>query len=124
MKSTTFDWRPWLIPVTLVIIWEVVVRLQLVSVSLFPSPYSIVVTGGELLLSGELVKHISASLGRALLGMAIGGLIGFVLGIINGLSERSYAYIDSTVQMIRNVPHLALLPLVIVRSEEHTSELQ
>jgi len=114
MRGKSFDWRPWFIPVTLIVIWEVIVRLQIVSESLFPSPLSILLKGWELLISGELLTHISASLARALLGMLIGGLIGFILGISNGLSERSYAFIDSTVQMIRNVPHLALLPLVIV----------
>lgn len=114
MKKVKFDIRPWLLPMALIIIWEIVVRLNIVSVSLFPSPISILGKGVELLMNGELIKHISASLGRAVLGMAIGGLIGFVLGIINGLSNKSYIFLDSTVQMIRNIPHLALLPLVIV----------
>lgn len=114
MTKLQFDIRPWIVPILLLIIWEVVVRMELVSTSLFPSPFSIIVKGWELLLSGELVTHISASLGRALAGMLIGGVIGFVLGIVNGLSDKSYTYLDSTIQMIRNVPHLALLPLVIV----------
>src|SRR5690625_2332744 len=114
MKKTIFDIRPWILPIGLIIIWELVVRLDIVSASLFPAPISIVMAGWELLITGELITHISASLGRAIVGMLIGGLIGFVLGIINGLSDKSYTYLDSTIQMIRNVPHLALLPLVIV----------
>ncbi len=114
MKKTMIDIRPWIVPIALLIIWEVVVRLNLISASLFPSPISIIVTGWELLISGELITHISASLGRAVAGMLIGGIIGFVLGIVNGLSDKSYTYLDSTIQMIRNIPHLALLPLVIV----------
>lgn len=114
MNKSLLDIRPWILPIALLIIWEVVVRLHIVSASLFPSPISILTTGWELIVSGELTKHIFASLSRAVAGMIIGGLIGFVLGIINGLFDKSFAFLDSTIQMIRNVPHLALLPLVIV----------
>lgn len=114
MNKGLFDIRPWVLPIALLIIWEVIVRLNIVSASLFPSPVSILITGWELMVSGELTKHIFASLSRAVVGMIIGGLIGFVLGIINGLFDKSFAFLDSTIQMIRNVPHLALLPLVIV----------
>lgn len=114
MKKAIIDLRPWIVPILLLIIWEVVARLNLVSASLFPSPISIIVKGWELTISGELATHVWASLSRALAGMLIGGTIGFVLGIVNGLSDRSYVYLDSTIQMIRNIPHLALIPLVIV----------
>ena len=39
---------------------------------------------------------------------------GFVLGLANGTSQTASRLLDSTVQMIRNVPHLALIPLVIL----------
>lgn len=113
-KSSSLDFRPWLLPVIIVVAWEIVARLQIVSESLFPPPLKIVATGWELLASGELVSHIGVSLGRALTGMLIGGLIGFILGVLNGLSKKSYLYLDTTIQMIRNIPHLALIPLIIV----------
>ena len=40
--------------------------------------------------------------------------IGLALGLLNGLSRLSFSVTDTSVQMIRNVPHLALIPLVIV----------
>ena len=42
------------------------------------------------------------------------GSIGLVLGFITGLSTWGERLLDSSVQMIRNVPHLALIPLVIL----------
>ena len=114
MKKSHIDIRPWVLPIGIIIVWEIIVRLQLVSESLFPSPIKIVSTGWELLSSGELVSHIGVSLGRAVTGMIIGGLIGFALGVLNGLSKKSYVYLDTTIQMIRNIPHLALIPLIIV----------
>ncbi|KTS27589.1 ABC transporter permease, partial [Methylobacterium indicum] len=43
-----------------------------------------------------------------------GGGIGFGLGLANGLSRLSDRLTDTTVQMIRNIPHLSLIPLVIL----------
>ena len=109
-----FDFRPWVIPVVLLVVWEIIVRLEIISASLFPSPLTILDTGWNLLVNGNLMSHIGVSLARALTGMVIGGIIGFALGVINGLSKKAYVYLDTTIQMIRNIPHLALIPLVIV----------
>lgn len=115
MKETWYEkMQPWIIPIILLISWQLVSTLGIISENLFPSPLSVIVSGWQLLVSGELFEHLTASLGRAGLGMLIGGLIGFILGIMNGLSDNSYRFTDTTIQMIRNVPHLALLPLVIV----------
>lgn len=114
MNKRGFDLRPWLLPVVIIVIWEIIVRFEIISASLFPSPITIVSSGWDLLVNGDLLSHIGISLARALTGMAIGGAIGFGLGVLNGLSKKSYIYLDTTIQMIRNIPHLALIPLVIV----------
>jgi sulfonate transport system permease protein len=44
----------------------------------------------------------------------IGGGIGFAFGLANGLSQLSSKLTDTTLQMVRNIPHLALIPLVIL----------
>ncbi len=46
--------------------------------------------------------------------MAIGGSLGLALGFLNGLSSWANRLLDSSVQMVRNVPHLALIPLAIL----------
>lgn len=60
------------------------------------------------------VANIEISFLRAIAGLVVGGGIGLALGLANGLSRLSENLTDSTLQMIRNVPHLALIPLVIV----------
>ncbi len=64
--------------------------------------------------SGELWQHLAISSWRALVGFAIGGSIGLVLGLISGLSRWGERLLDTSIQMLRNVPHLALIPLVIL----------
>jgi sulfonate transport system permease protein len=72
------------------------------------------VAGWKLLLSGELARNIWVSFWRASAGFAIGGGIGFAFGLANGLSQLSNKLTDTTLQMVRNIPHLALIPLVIL----------
>jgi sulfonate transport system permease protein len=70
--------------------------------------------GWRLTLTGELPRNIWVSFLRAMAGLAVGGGIGFALGLANGVSKWSDRLTDSTLQMVRNIPHLALIPLVIL----------
>lgn len=65
-------------------------------------------------MSGELWQHVKVSAGRALLGLLIGGGLGLLLGLLNGSSRFASTLLDTTLQMIRNIPALALIPLVIL----------
>ena len=60
------------------------------------------------------VRNIWVSFWRASVGFLIGGSIGFAFGLANGLSQISSKLTDTTLQMVRNIPHLALIPLVIL----------
>lgn len=64
--------------------------------------------------SGELWQHLAISSWRALIGFSIGGSLGLILGLISGLSRWGERLLDTSIQMLRNVPHLALIPLVIL----------
>lgn len=105
---------PWLVPVGLVILWQLLVQIGLLSTRILPAPTQVVEAGVKLFLSGELLANVKISTWRALVGFLIGGSIGLTLGVINGLSRLSEQFLDSSVQMIRNIPHLALIPLVIL----------
>ncbi|WP_040536886.1 ABC transporter permease subunit [Schleiferilactobacillus shenzhenensis] len=105
---------PWLLPVAFLAIWQLSVSTGLITSTLVPSPWAIVQDGVDLWQSGTLQKNISISLYRATVGFAIGGSAGFLLGLANGLSQRSRALLDTPLQMLRNIPHLSLIPVVII----------
>jgi sulfonate transport system permease protein len=104
----------WALPVLVLAGWEAASRAGVMPANVLPAPSAVAVAFWRLLVSGELLTNIGVSSARALAGFAIGGSIGFALGLANGLSALSRGLTDTTLQMIRNIPHLALIPLVIL----------
>ena len=105
---------PWALPVALLAIWQGAVVAGWLSTRILPAPSAVIAAGWALLESGEIWTHLAISGQRAAIGFAIGGGLGLLLGFITGLSNWGERFLDSSVQMIRNVPHLALIPLVIL----------
>ena len=105
---------PWLFPVFLVVLWQLAVQFGWLSTRILPAPTTVVNAAVKLAQSGELAKNFGISASRALTGFAIGGSIGLVLGLLNGLFVVSEKILDTTLQMWRNIPNLALIPLVIL----------
>jgi len=105
---------PWLVPVLILIAWECAARSGGLSSRVLPEPLAVVKAAWSLAQSGDLWANVKVSAWRALVGFAIGGGIGFVLGLATGLFKSAEIALDSTVQMIRNIPALAMIPLVIL----------
>lgn len=105
---------PWIIPILILIAWIIFTGDGAISSKIFPQPGKVLDSFIKLVKNGELLKSIGVSTERALSGFIVGGGIGFILGFINGLSKTAENLLDSTIQMIRNIPHLALIPLVIL----------
>ena len=104
----------WIVPLVILLVWQIACVTGFVSPRVLPAPSDVAVAGWKLAQSGELGRNIWVSFWRASVGFAIGGAIGFAFGLANGLSQLSNKLTDTTLQMVRNVPHLALIPLVIL----------
>jgi len=103
----------WSIPGVALLFWYGTTLGQS-STSLFPSPAEV----GEALIrltrDGTLAKNIQVSTLRAVAGFMIGGFIGFVLGVVTGQFRVAEKILNTPIQMVRNVPHLAMLPLILI----------
>ncbi|MDQ0070897.1 sulfonate transport system permease protein [Variovorax boronicumulans] len=105
---------PWLVPVGLIVFWQIASSLGWLSTRVLPAPVDVVKAAWSLTVSGELWTHVKVSAGRALAGLAIGGGAGLALGLLTGSVKFAETLLDSTIQMVRNIPALALIPLVIL----------
>ena len=105
---------PWLLPIAIVTAWEIAARAGWLSSRILPEPFAVVQAGVTLAASGELWQHVKVSALRALTGFAIGGGLGLALGLLTGSFRKLEIALDTTLQMIRNIPPLALIPLVIL----------
>ncbi|EYS89422.1 ABC transporter permease [Cupriavidus sp. SK-4] len=105
---------PWIVPVLLIVVWQLASQNGWLSSRVLPAPLAVVQAAWELARSGELWKHVGVSTWRALVGFAIGGGLGLLLGLLTGTFRTAATLLDSTLQMVRNIPALALIPLVIL----------
>jgi len=108
------DVAPWIVPLLVVAGWELASRTGWLSSRILPEPLAVATAFWDLLLSGTLLKDVAISSGRALAGLAIGGGLGLALGLLTGTFRTAETLLDTTLQMVRNVPPLALIPLVIL----------
>ncbi len=106
--------RPWLLPIVMLALWQASSQLGWLSVRILPAPLAVAKAAVSLLHSGELLTHVKTSAWRALSGFAIGGSLGLALGLLTGLSRSAETLLDTSLQMARNIPPLALIPLVIL----------
>ncbi len=105
---------PWAMPAAVLGAWQVGGMTGLIPADVLPPPSAVIEAGWRLAVSGDLLRNIEVSACRAGIGFAIGGGPGFSCGLLNGLSRTSERVLDTSLQMIRTIPHLALIPLVIL----------
>jgi sulfonate transport system permease protein len=104
----------WLVPLALIALWQLSASRGWLSNRVLPAPTDVISAAWTLVNSGDLWVHVKVSTGRALAGLAVGGGLGLVLGLITGTSRIAETLLDSSIQMVRNIPALALIPLVIL----------
>ena len=49
-----------------------------------------------------------------MLGFALGGFFGLLIGVIVGMNKKSEDYLNPRIQMLRTIPLLAITPLFIM----------
>ncbi len=101
-------------PLLLLLLWEVLGRIGAIDRRFFPTPSAIAGTFAELLASGVLLDHLRVSMGRVLVGFAIGAAPALVLGIAMGLSRLTRAALNPMVGALYPIPKTALFPLVLL----------
>ncbi len=94
--------------------WEAASRTGVLSPRLLAGPDTILATFWHLLANGTLERNLLVSLVRVAAGMGCAILVAVPLAFVAGMSRSGENVVDAPVQMIRTLPHLALVPLFIL----------
>jgi sulfonate transport system permease protein len=103
-----------LLPMGLALVWEFIVWRGYSNGRLVPPPTKIFATIVDLARTGELTRHIVATLTRVFAGFALGVIAGTLLGAVSGYWSLARRLLDPTVQAMRAIPSIAWVPLFIL----------
>jgi NitT/TauT family transport system permease protein len=100
--------------IVLVVLWQVGDSLGVIHSLFLPAPVTIAVALYDLAVSGELWKHLSASLVRLAIGWTIGTVCGIAVGLAVGLWSLARSPGMAVVSALFPIPKIALVPLFII----------
>ena len=88
--------------------------LKVFNPILLPAPDEVLRAGIKMAASGELLKHITASLSRVVWGFGIAAALGIVVGTALGRSRLLEHLVEPMLEMLRPIPPLAFLPMMVL----------
>jgi NitT/TauT family transport system permease protein len=100
--------------ITFVVFWEITGRFGIINPRYFPPFTKVVLSLFDLAKTGDLYKHVSISLQRALTGYTMGLCFSIPLGIAIGMFRRFEQFINPLLQLFRNLSVFSLLPVFIL----------
>lgn len=103
-----------IVPVILIVIWQLLASAGLIYEVILPSPAKCVVAFGEIIKNGSLKIDLLVSLKRVLIGCFWGIGIGMIFGLIAGFSGIFERIIDPIVNILRQISIYAWIPLIIL----------
>ena len=104
----------WIIPISVLLVWEILARVGMLPPNWLPAPSAIGQTIYQLAVAGELWKHIEVTLGRVAVGFVVGATAGTLFGGLTGYLPVARKLLDPTLQALRSVPSIAWVPLFLL----------
>ncbi len=102
------------VPVLLLIIWQALAGAGLLMEVILPSPVKIVKAFFQIIEDGTLAIDLTVSLRRVLIGYLLGAGTALILGIGSGLFKVIERIFSPLVDIIRQIPLYAWIPLIIL----------
>lgn len=97
-------------------LWELIAghvypRFNVNSQNIFPPPSAVAATAAELIASGELLRHIAASLRRVIAGFVIAAAVAIPLGLSMGAWPGWRRQMTTVIEVLRPIPPFAWIPI-------------
>jgi NitT/TauT family transport system permease protein len=110
-------------PIMVIAFWQGCAEVGLVRRNVLPAPSDVALVWYDLITgatdaaarySGTWLDHAAASTWRVFAGFAWGIALGIFAGLLIGLSRVMERVLDPTIQVLRNIPVTAWVPLALV----------
>ncbi|MDQ0137525.1 NitT/TauT family transport system permease protein [Neorhizobium galegae] len=108
------SWRAALLPVTLIVLAQVAATVTQLESDTLASPFDIARAFVSIMADGSLLGATLDTLKAAAAGCILGVGAGSLLGIVLGLSRLADDALDLTIELLRPVPVVALIPVVMM----------
>lgn len=102
------------LPAVIFIMWYTASSFGLVNSYILPHPARIFKTALYLIKDGILFKHLLVSLYRVAVGFSLTFIAAFLLALIISLNRSLSDYISASLEFLRHIPPIALIPLLIL----------
>ena len=106
--------RLMILPIAVIVLWEICARLQIINPISLPMPSRIFAAAERLLADGELLHNVADSLQRIAFANIVAIGMGVPLGFFMGLYRPFEEIMDGLINLVRPIPPLAWIPLAIV----------
>jgi sulfonate transport system permease protein len=104
----------WIIPLTILILWEILARAGMLPPNWLPAPTVVGQTIYRMAAAGDLWKHVAITLSRVAAGFLLGATVGTLLGGLTGYAPLARKLLDPLLQSLRSVPSIAWVPLFLL----------
>ncbi|MFG3588792.1 ABC transporter permease [Streptomyces sp. NPDC047990] len=101
-------------PLLLLALWQLLGVTGVLAPDVLAPPGTIARVGAGLVADGSLPNAMGVSLQRVAAGLLTGAVIGTGLALVSGLFRVGEDLVDASVQMLRTVPFVGLIPLFII----------
>ncbi|SFQ19023.1 ABC transporter permease [Variovorax sp. 770b2] len=105
---------PFIGPVVLFIVWDLVVRLGFIKPILLPTPADTIAALITGLAGGPLLTDFAMTVWRTLQAFLIAAVVGVPLGVLLGSNEKAYRSVEFLIDFFRSTPSSALIPLFLL----------
>lgn len=94
--------------------WEALARVGVLNPFYMPPPSQVAVVLWDLVAGGSIWTHLEATFTAALVGLALGLLVGTLLGFIAALMPLVSELLEPVMMLLNAIPRVILAPLFVI----------
>lgn len=96
------------------LVWSAVAATGIFPRALFPTVADIGAAGWQLLVGGDLIPDVTASMSRAVVGFGLGAAAGFLIAVLTATTAAGRAIVQPVLRLFAPIPTIGLVPLAIL----------